>query len=197
MTFHLFSFLLLCIAARLYFHDHNLTKTLICLLLVLFFTYLGTMYCKITFDLNQGLVRCRYFLRFKLKKYDFAINDIEKIIADEYSNITILKENMHGEEVDVSKEIPYNLIHIHRCCDAHRAYTTISFSQHTIYTEAHYGYSEKVVRKFRKIEGAWMEIFPIKPLSVLQEDMFPPKPVGWIYYGSHMVWKWSFYHKHR
>ena len=72
MTFHLFSFLLLCIAARLYFHDHNLTKTLICLLLVLFFTYLGTMYCKITFDLNQGLVRCSHFLRFKLKKYDFA-----------------------------------------------------------------------------------------------------------------------------
>ena len=30
----------------------------------------------------------------------------EKIIADEYSNITVLKENMHGEEVDVSKEIP-------------------------------------------------------------------------------------------
>ncbi len=83
MTFHLFSFLLLCIAARLYFHDHNLTKTLICLLLVLFFTYLGTMYCKITFDLNQGLVRCRHFLRFKLKKYDFAINNIEKITADE------------------------------------------------------------------------------------------------------------------
>ena len=83
MTFHLFSFLLLCIATRLYFHDHNLTKTLICLLLVLFFTYLGTMYCKITFDLNQGLVRCSHFLRFKLKKYDFAINDIEKITADE------------------------------------------------------------------------------------------------------------------
>ena len=83
MTFHLFSFLLLCIAAILYFYDHNLTKTLICLLLVLFFTYLGTMYCKITFDLNQGLVRCSHFLRFKLKKYDFAINDIEKITADE------------------------------------------------------------------------------------------------------------------
>ena len=121
----------------------------------------------------------------------------EKIIADEYSNVTVLKENMHGEEVDVSKEIPYSLIHIHRCCDAHRAYTTISFSQHTIYTEAHYGYSEKVVRKFRKIESTWMEIYPIKPLSVLLENMFPPKPVGWIYYGSHMVWKWSFYHKHR
>ena len=121
----------------------------------------------------------------------------EKIIADEYSNVTVLKENMHGEEVDVSKEIPYNLIHIHRCCDAHRAYTTISFSQHTIYTEAHYGYSEKVVRKFRKIESTWMEIYPIKPLSVLLENMFPPKPVGWIYYGSHMVWRWSFYHKHR
>lgn len=41
------------------------------------------MYCRITFDLNQGLVRCSHFLRFKLKKYDFAINDIEKITADE------------------------------------------------------------------------------------------------------------------
>lgn len=83
MTFHLFSFLLLCIAARLYFHDHNLTKTMICLLLVLFFTYLGTMYCKIVFDLYQGVVHCRHFLRFKLKKTDFSINDIDKITADE------------------------------------------------------------------------------------------------------------------
>ena len=41
------------------------------------------MYCKITFDLKQGLVRGAHFLRFKLKKYDFAINDIEKITADE------------------------------------------------------------------------------------------------------------------
>ena len=83
MTFHLFSFLLLCIAARLFFLFLNLTKTLICLLLVLFFTYLGTMYCKITFDLNQGLVHCRHFLRFKLKNGDFSINDIEKITAEE------------------------------------------------------------------------------------------------------------------
>ena len=116
----------------------------------------------------------------------------EEIIVDEYSNVTILRRNMHGEKVDVSKEIPYCMMHIHRCCDAHRAYTTINFSQHTIYTEAHYGYSEKVVHKFRKVEGAWMEIYPIKPLSLLQKNMFPPKPVGWIYYGSHMIWKWSF-----
>jgi len=36
-----------------------------------------------TFDLNQGLVHCCYCLRFKVKQYDFAINDIDKITADE------------------------------------------------------------------------------------------------------------------
>ena len=83
MLFHLFSFLLLCISAILYFHDHNLKKALICICLSLFFTYLGTVYYKMTFDLNQGLVHCWYCLRFKVKKYDFAINDIEKITAEE------------------------------------------------------------------------------------------------------------------
>ena len=45
----------------------------------------------------------------------------ERIIADEYSNVTVLKRNILGEQVDVSQEIPYSLIRIHRCCDAHRA----------------------------------------------------------------------------
>ena len=83
MLFHVFSFLLLCISAILYFHDHDLKKALICICLSLFFTYLGTIYYKMTFDLNQGLVHCWYCLRFKVKKYDFAINDIDKITADE------------------------------------------------------------------------------------------------------------------
>ena len=121
----------------------------------------------------------------------------ERIIADEYSNVTVLKRNILGEQVDITQEMPYSLIRIHRCCDAHRAYTTINFSQHTIYAEAHYGYSEYNIRKFRKIDDSWLEIYPIKPLSLLIENMFPKKPVGWVYYGSHMVWRWSYYYKHR
>lgn len=121
----------------------------------------------------------------------------DKIIVDEYSNVTVLKKNKHGMYTNVSDQIPYSMIRIHRCCEAHRAYTTINYLQHSIYVEAHYGYSERTVRKFRKINDDWIEIYPIKPLSLLLENMFPPKPVGWIDYGSQMVWRWSYYYKHR
>ncbi len=80
--FNLFSLLLICISARLYFFEHNTKNALICMMVALLFTYLGTVYCKITFDLNEGYVHCSYFRFFRLKRHEFAIKDISNITAD-------------------------------------------------------------------------------------------------------------------
>ena len=93
---------------------------------------------------------------------------------------------------DVSHEMPYCMIRAHACCDAHAAYTTFNYTERTVYIEAHYGCCEQNVRQFKKIGNGWMEVRPIKPLSILQANLRPVFPVGWIYYGSYKVWNWSF-----
>ena len=91
----------------------------------------------------------------------------EKICVDEYSNVKVYKVDCDGlYSRDVSTEIPYCYLSIHRCCPAHRAYTTINYSQKTIYIEAHYGSSDMGVRQFKKMGNRWKEIIPVKPMSI-------------------------------
>ena len=82
----------------------------------------------------------------------------EKIIVDENSNISVFKIDQNGEKRDVSNEIPYCMIRIHRCCEAHRAYTTVNYLLHTIYSEAHYGCCDMEKHQFRKVGDKWIVV---------------------------------------
>lgn len=82
LIFNLISIYLICGAAKLYFDGNNLKKSLICIVLALVFSYFGTIYCKIIFDLNNGIVYCSYFWLFSLTKCEFAINDIKEVKAN-------------------------------------------------------------------------------------------------------------------
>ena len=93
LIFQLFGLYMIGISARLYFHDHDMTDTLICLLFAFACFYFGTVYCKMTFDLNLGLVRCSHFKFFRLRKFEFSINDIEKITA------CVIRTQHHGAKV--------------------------------------------------------------------------------------------------
>lgn len=115
----------------------------------------------------------------------------EKIVADENSNIVVLKTDMAGRQINVSNIIPYSMIRIHRCCAAHRAYTIVNYLLHTIYVEAHYGSCEELICQYRKVGNTWKEIIPVEPLCIMQRNyLFPESPRGWVYYGSLKFWKW-------
>lgn len=115
----------------------------------------------------------------------------EKVCVGEYSNVEVFKNDGSSFNAkDVSIEIPYCLLRIHRCCPAHQAYTTINYLQKTIFTEAHYGSSDYEIHQYKKIGNNWIEVLPITPLSILQRSLYPFQPRGWVYYRSHPVWKW-------
>ena len=63
---------------KLYFYDNDMKNALICILISLFIAYIFIVYCKIIFDFNQGIVYCIYLKFFKIKKFNFDINTIEK-----------------------------------------------------------------------------------------------------------------------
>ena len=86
--------------------------------------------------------------------------------------------------------LPYCYLRIHRCCPAHRAYTTINYMQKTIYTEAHYGCCDFEIHQYKKVGESWSEIRPMTPLSIISKDLYPPHPLGWVYHWSRPVWEW-------
>lgn len=115
----------------------------------------------------------------------------EKICVDEYSNVKVYKVDCDGlYSKDVSATIPYCYLRIHRCCPAHRAYTTINYMQKTIYTEAHYGCCDFEIHQYKKVGESWSEIRPMTPLSIISKDLYPPHPRGWVYHWSRPVWEW-------
>ena len=115
----------------------------------------------------------------------------EKIIVDENSNISVFKIDQNGEKKNISNEIPYCMIRIHRCCEAHRAYTTVNYLLHTLYSEAHYGCCDMERHQFRKVGDKWIEEIPIKPLSVIAGDLHPKRHLFRVYIGQSYFWKWS------
>ncbi len=121
---------------------------------------------------------------------DFDGTD-EKIIADENSNIVVLRKDMSGKYLDVSAVIPYSIIRIHSCCDVHRAYTAINHLQHTIYSESHYGCSEMSIRQFQKVGERWQEVIPVTPSSIINKDLYLPRHLFMEYFGSIRHWYWG------
>ncbi len=115
----------------------------------------------------------------------------ERIDVDENSIIMVNKINEYGAYTDVSNEIPYSMIRIHRCCPAHRAYTTINYLQQTIYTEAHYGFCEAKISQYKKVGNNWISVLPIIPLTTVYKDMFPKNHTIKMYFGSLCYWSWA------
>jgi len=115
----------------------------------------------------------------------------ERMAVDENSNIAVHKVNEYGVYVDVSNEVPYSMIRIHRCCEAHRAYTTINYLQQTIYTEAHYGSCDAQIIQCKKVGNDWIWVNPIKPLSIMNKDLYPQCHIAKRYLGSPCHWSWG------
>ena len=126
---------------------------------------------------------------------DVDFDGVKEIVYVVDGDVTVHK--FDGEKRvsnDVSLEVPYCMIRAHSCCYAHTAYTTFNYTERTVYAEAHYGGFEVEKRRFKKICDGWIEISPIKPQSILQTNLYPTFPVGWMYFGSYKVWKWSNYY---
>ncbi len=104
----------------------------------------------------------------------------EKIFRDESGNVYTYKTNKDGKYlIDVSSEIPYCWIKIYLCCPAHKAYTTINYKFHTIYTEAHYGCSDCRINQYKKEGDTWIEILPTRPLSEFHKYLYPQQAYYW------------------
>jgi hypothetical protein len=81
-AFDLFGLLLICLSAKLFFYDNEIIISTVCLYLAFLAIYIGTVYCKVIIDLNQGIVFSKSFMLFKYRNYAFAIDEIEKISSD-------------------------------------------------------------------------------------------------------------------
>ena len=110
---------------------------------------------------------------------DFDSN-VEKIERKDNGEILVYKADNKGMcVIDVSSDIPYCWIRINLCCPAHKAYTTINYKMQTIYVEAHYGCNDCQINQYKKIGDTWREVLPVKPLSLINQDLFPMEPFYW------------------
>lgn len=99
---------------------------------------------------------------------------IEKIERRDNGDISVYRVDEKGEyDIDISSDIPYCWIRINLCCPAHKAYTTINNRMQTIYTEAHYGCSDCQIHQYKKVGETWREELPVKPLSLINKDLYP------------------------
>ena len=124
---------------------------------------------------------------------DVDFDNKKDLVSIEHGNVNVYQIDLRtGCYENVSEQIPYCKLRAHSCCPAHRAYITINYIEHTLYTEAHYGYSGKAVHQFKKIGDDWIEINPTKPLSIMQAYLYPRLPVGWVLVGRHRRWIWTY-----
>ncbi len=93
--------------------------------------------------------------------------ELDKVVVDK-GDVSV-----YIDEKDVSLEIPFCWFRAHRCCPPHNAYTTINYSMHSVFVEAHYGCCDKLKKQFVKNDNTWMEIYPLKPFSIINESLFP------------------------
>ena len=49
---------------------------------------------------------------------------------------------------------------------------TFNYSNKTIYIEAHYGSSDMSIRQFKKADNGWEEVIPVKPMSIINRDLY-------------------------
>ena len=110
---------------------------------------------------------------------DFDGN-VEKIERGENGDIFVYKADKDGKyNIDVSSDIPNCWIRINTCCPAHKAYTTINYKMQTIYVEAHYGCNDCQINQYKKIENIWREVLPVRPLSLINKDLYLMQPFYW------------------
>jgi hypothetical protein len=88
-------------ALKEFFIVHDIKGARIFLFASITFLF-GTIYCKITFDLNKGTILCLYFNLLTFKKYKLSINTIESITAN------IIRIHPHGYNYATSLEIRTN-----------------------------------------------------------------------------------------
>ena len=143
---------------------------------------------------NYNNLPCKEFTLENAGEYELDLDfdgNNESLLVDENSNIIVFKIDQYGGKCDVSNEIPYSMIRIHSCCEAHRAYTTINYLLHTIYSEAHYGCCSMERHQLRKVVDKWTEDIPIKPLSIIGRYMYPKCHLYCSYRGRTYYWVWG------
>ena len=121
-------------------------------------------------------------------------DEMEKISRKHDGDILVYKKDKNGEyTLDVSIEMPYCWIKLNPCCPAHNAYTTINYRLKTIYTEAHYGCCYCEQKKYQKVDGSWKDIYPIKPLSIINKDLLPSPHLYRVWlWGDSYAWRWNY-----
>ena len=92
---------------------------------------------------------------------------------------------------DVSEVFPYSIITAHSCCPAHTAYTTFNYTEHSIYSEAHYGSVDRKIRKIKQTDCGWIDVAAIRPLSIIHKDLYPHICLQRIFLGSSCHWIWG------
>ena len=70
-------------------------------------------------------------------------------------------------------------------------YGTIDYVNKAIYIEAHYGSSDRSIRQFKKVGDGWKEVIPVKPMSKINEDLFPVSHLNKKKVGGKTIWYWS------
>ena len=115
----------------------------------------------------------------------------EAVQVDENGNIKVIKIDESGKHSVVTNEIPYSVIRAHSCCEAHRAYTTFNYLQHTIYSEAHYGGSEREICEYKKVGNDWVLVLPTEPFSMMNKDLFPQPHIVQRFLGTPCHWCWG------
>ena len=78
-AFDLFGIFLIFLSIKTYFNGKETTISLACLYLAFIAIYIGTIYCKITIDLNKGEIYCYYLKFFRYKKFIFTISNLKSI----------------------------------------------------------------------------------------------------------------------
>ncbi len=114
--------------------------------------------------------------------------EVEKIERCDNGDVKVFKKDRFGNySQDVSHNIPFCWLKINLCCPAHKAYSTINYTFQTIYVEAHYGSSEEEIRQYKKVNNLWSEIIPVKPLSIINDDLFPKR---WMALEKNNILRW-------
>ena len=123
---------------------------------------------------------------------DVDFDGTTDIVSVEDGKVTVIRHLPKTlEQQNVSKQVPYCWFAINRCCPAHQAFTTIDYVNKTIYIEAHYGSSDRSIRQFKKVGDGWKEVIPVKPMSKINEDLFPVSHLNKKKVGGKTIWYWG------
>ena len=127
------------------------------------------------------------------KEYSLDV-DFDKapdIVCVKNGNVRVYRLNPEIMKYQkVSNQVPYCWLAAHQCCEAHTAYTTFDYVHKTIYIEAHYGCSDMSIRQFKKADNGWEEVIPVKPMSIINRDLYPTSHLNKKIAGRRTIWYW-------